>query len=105
MDKETNFNFMLTNSEMENIFNYLKNKVNWLCLNNCFTKYDKNIFCLIHHIKERYDKIYKSKVLSNFEKQILIKRMFRALSCDEEENHELPYFFQIFNDMKKINNE
>ena len=90
---------------MKSILNYLKNTVNWLCLNNCFTEYDKNNFCLILHIKERYDKINKSKVLSNVEKRTFIKKMFRGLSCDEEKTHKLSYFLQIFNDMKKINNE
>ena len=105
MEKDTGFGLMLTNCEMKNIYNYLKTTINWLCRNFCYKKEEeRGNYCLIHEIKERFNKIYQSKVLSNFEKRIFIKRMFRALEADDKKNHKLPYCLAIFKDMKNISN-
>ena len=65
---------MLTTKQMNNLYNYLDNTVGWLRLSP--DPFNKNYNCLIHEIWDRYDRIFSSKELSNFEKKIFLKRMF-----------------------------
>ena len=50
MGKETGFNYLLTTKEMENFYNYLKNRVGWLCLSPETFQTPCVHNCLIHDI-------------------------------------------------------
>ena len=99
MEGSTGFNFMLNKEEMKNLYNYLHTTVGWLCLST--GNYDKSCdkFCCICEIYKPYKEIYNNSYLTNFEKCVFIKRMFKSMKV--KGGQEFPYFCAIFKDMKK----
>ena len=100
MEAETGFSYFLTTQEIQIIYHYLRSTVGWLCLSTGNWETSCETHCHICDIWKRYKNIYLSKALTNFEKRVFIKRMFRSQGVDKE----FPYFCSIFKDMKKIKN-
>ena len=79
MEASTSFNFMLNEEEMKNLYKYLRTTVGWLCLDEGNYGKSSSEFCCICEIYKRYNEIYNNKYLTNFEKCVLLKRMFRNM--------------------------
>ena len=100
MENQSGFSFLMTTNEMSKLYRYLRNYTCWLCENKCYlgTNNPEKDGCLIHELQKRHLQIFNSEVLSNFEKRIFIKRMFKKLDRNNK-NDELLSFLYIFRDI------
>ena len=103
MEAHTGFNFLLNEDETKNLHSYLVSTVGWLCLRQANHEKSCEGFCCICEIYKRYKKTYKNKCLTNFEKSIFIKRMFRDMEMKGDK--EFPYFCTIFNNRKNTSHQ
>ena len=73
------FNFTLTEEEMKNLYKYLYTTVGCLCLAE--SNYEKSCdkFCCICEIYKCFSQIYNNKYLTNFEKSVFIRHMFKNI--------------------------